>query len=107
VSVTALLDRSRSRSMSADLVNEKDRWVLYYMYNSVKGTLARGANPPARGAAELLASTEPTTQLEGDYWTEQGTRGQIKTVGHSRKLFETFEAARTQGSYEASSSSRP
>jgi hypothetical protein len=37
--------------------------------------------------------TAPTLHLEGNYWTEPATRGQIRSVGHNPTIFETFEAA--------------
>ncbi len=81
--------------MSADLVSQEGRWVLYYAYRSEKFALEREENPPARGAAELIVATTPSTHLEGDYWTEQGTRGQLRTVGHTSVLFDTYGAAQS------------
>jgi SMODS-associating 2TM, beta-strand rich effector domain len=93
VRVNALFDRSRSNSLSADLIVENGVWTLFYIFRSEKGALARDDNPPARGGARLVVALAPHTHLEGDYWTEQGTRGQIASVGYTAKLFDTYSAA--------------
>jgi len=95
--VTMLFDRSRSGSMTGSLVEENGRRVLYYVFRSEKQTLARDGNPSSRGAAELIVATTPSLHLEGDYWMEVGTRGQVKSVGHSRKLYDTYQAASKAG----------
>jgi hypothetical protein len=95
ISVAMLFDRSTSQSRSADLIAEDGRWVLHYVYRSEKSTLERDGNPPARGAAELTVARRPSTSLEGDYWTEQGTRGQLRTVGHNKVLFDAYRDAQS------------
>jgi hypothetical protein len=93
ISVEMLFDRSRSVSMNGDLAVEDGRWTLYYTFRSDKQTLERDENPPARGAAQLTVGLVPSTHLEGDYWMEHGTRGQVATVGHTRVAYETYQAA--------------
>lgn len=94
-----LFDRSRSSSMSGDLVHENGRRVLYYVFRSDKHVLEPDTNPPARGAADLTVATMPTPHLEGDYWMERGTKGRLQTTGHTRKLYDTFAGAQ-QGDYK-------
>lgn len=93
IRVSMLFDRSRSTSMSGDLVMEDGRCVLYYVFRSEKETLDRDGNPPSRGAAELTVGRAPFVHLEGDYWMEVGTRGRVRTVGHNSKVFDTYRAA--------------
>jgi hypothetical protein len=93
-----LFDRSRSASMSGELVRENGRCVLYYLFKSDKGALEAATNPPSRGAADLTVGMQPSIHLEGDYWMEVGTKGQLCTVGHSPKIYDTFSGAR-QGEY--------
>jgi hypothetical protein len=94
ICVRMLFDRSQSISMSGDLVEEKGRCVLYYVFRSEKSALEPDSNPPARGAADLKVARKPTLSLEGDYWMERGTKGALVTVGHSATPFDTFGAAR-------------
>jgi len=93
ISAAMLFDRSSSTSMSADLVVESGRWVLYYVFRSDKLTLEREGNPPARGAAQLTVATRPSTHLEGDYWMEHGTRGYVRTTGYIPALYDSYRSA--------------
>lgn len=89
-----LFDRSHSASMSGELVRENGRCVFYYLFRSDKSTLQPAmTNPASRGAADLTIGMQPTLHLEGDYWMEVGTRGQLRTVGYSRKIYDTFAGA--------------
>ena len=88
-----LFDRSRSASMSGDLVRENGRCVFYYVFQSVKNALEPATSPPNRGAADLTVATAPALHLEGDYWMEVGTRGRVTTLGQVPELYDTFAAA--------------
>jgi len=94
-----LFDRSRSSSMSGDLVRENGRCVLYYVFRSEKHALEPDTNPPARGAADLTVAREPSLHLEGDYWMERGTKGRLRTTGYRKTIYDTFVGAQ-QGEYE-------
>jgi hypothetical protein len=89
-----LFDRSRSSSMSGDIVREGGRCVLYYVFRSEKNALEPETNPPRRGAADLTIATHPVPHLEGDYWMLGGTKGTLRTVGHTTTRFDTFGPAR-------------
>jgi hypothetical protein len=98
ISVSMLFDRSRSRSMVGDLVFEDRTCVLYYLFRTEAGTLHRDGNPPARGGAAVIVNRWPSMHLEGDYWTERETRGHVRTVGRTTKIYDTFSAAQS-GTY--------
>lgn len=95
VSVMMLTDRATSISRGADLGCVEGRWTLAYLYTNTKHADApdRATNPHARGAAELVVASTPATHLEGDYWTDEGTTGRLRTTGHSTALLDTFAAA--------------
>jgi len=93
-----LFDRSRSTSMSGDLIRENGRCVLYYVFRSDKHALEPDTNPPSRGAADLTVGTNPSPHLEGDYWMERGTKGRVRTTGYTRMIYDTFSGAH-QGEY--------
>jgi hypothetical protein len=95
VSVVMLTERATSTSRGADLGCVDGRWTLAYWYTSTKHADApdRATNPHARGAAELVVASAPVAHLEGDYFTEEGTTGRLRTTGHSTALFDTFATA--------------
>lgn len=98
ICVRMLFDRSQSVSMSANLLRESGRCLLYYVFRSDKHATEPATNPHSRGAADLVVETEPRIHLEGDYWMEVGTKGRILTTGHSAKRYATFSAAKA-GTY--------
>jgi hypothetical protein len=93
VSVRLLLQRSSSRSMSGDIVFEDGACVLYYVYAKQTRALDLDDNPSSRGGAALTIGRVPQVHLEWDYWTDAETSGEIKTVGRSGKLYDTFASA--------------
>lgn len=88
-----LFDRSRSSSMSGDIVRENGRCVLYYVFRSDKNALEPASNPPSRGAADLTIASKPSLHLEGDYWMEVGTRGTMRSLGYTKTRYDTYSAA--------------
>src|SRR6266487_3577478 len=94
IRVNGLYPISDSQSLSADLAVEKSHCMLSYIFRSDAHTMHRAGNPPSRGAAALKVGRRPQLHLEGDYWMERGTRGGVKSVGHTPKTYDTFEAAR-------------
>jgi hypothetical protein len=93
ICIDMLFDRSSSRSMSGDLVNEGGRCTLYYVFHSHAHTRHRKDNPPSRGAAALTVGRQPATHIEGDYWMERETGGDMRTVGYTPKTYDTFTSA--------------
>lgn len=94
ISVDGIFDRSHSHCLSANLATIDGRCTLNYLFRSEAQTLHRDRNPPSRGAASLRVAREPHLHLEGDYWMERKTNGEIVSVGWSRKLYDTFAGAR-------------
>jgi hypothetical protein len=93
ISVDALFEQSASRSLSADLRADDGQCLLYYLYRTEARALHREGNPPRRGGAALVVGRKPTLHLDGDYWTEEGTRGSLVTEGYSSTLHDTFAGA--------------
>lgn len=97
--VSMLFEHSNSISMTAELTKTDGRYVLSYLFRSEKAALQPGANPPSRGAAMLRVGIKPRPHLEGDYWMDVGTKGEVKTVAYTRALYNTFNGAKS-GKYE-------
>jgi hypothetical protein len=91
--VRGLYKISNSHSLSAQLVADRSQCVPSYLFRSEAHTMNRVGNEPSRGAAILRVGRRPHVHFEGDYWMERGTRGSIKSVGHSQKIYETLQAA--------------
>lgn len=94
INVDGIFDRSHSHCLSANLATMEGRCTLNYLYRSEAQTRHREGNPPSRGAASLRVAREPRLHLEGDYWMERGTRGEVASVGWSPTLYNTFAGAR-------------
>ena len=94
ISVDGIFEISHSHCLSANLVTVDGRCTLNYLFRSEAQTRHREGNPPSRGAASLRVGRQPRLHLEGDYWMERGTRGEIVSDGHTTKLYDTFAAAR-------------
>jgi hypothetical protein len=99
IRVNGLYAISDSQSLSADFATDKSRCVVSYIFRTDAHTMYRTGNPPSRGAAALKVGRKPQLHLEGDYWMERGTRGSVKSVAHTSKTYDTFEAAR-QATYK-------
>lgn len=98
VFVCLMTDRARSGSLGAELVSEKDGQILYYIFRVEPSILGRVGNETRRGGTALRVIRRPKIQMEGEYWTEVGTNGEIRTDGHSKTVFESWETARA-GTY--------
>jgi hypothetical protein len=92
-SVRALFDRSTSSTVVCDLSERDGTWTLTYMMRSQKRSLEDLDNPSQRGSAELVVADDEARHLEGDYWMELGSRGQVTTTGRTKKSFGTYRTA--------------
>jgi hypothetical protein len=104
--IRGLYEISRSHSLTADLAMDRSHCRVSFIFRSEAGTMHRDGNPPSRGASVLQIGRLPSLHLEGDYWMERGTKGSVKSVGYSRKLYGTFESARA-AKYKAHVDARP
>lgn len=98
--IRGLYEISNSYSLTADLSVDRSQCTVSFIFRSEAGTMHREGNPPSRGASVLQVGRRPSLHLEGDYWMERGTKGSVKSVGYIRKLYGTFESARS-AEYEA------
>lgn len=92
-SVTLLSDESKSKSSLARVVEEDGSWLLHYVYTNEPRLEFRGQSPIHHGSAVLAVTGSPAKRLEGGYWTDRGSKGQLKLLRRSKKLAEDFEEA--------------
>lgn len=93
LTVNMHFDISDSESRSAAIVTANGKQSLWWSYWSAAKTLHREDNPPHRGGAELVIASKPAPRMQGDYWTERKTRGQLVTLGRCKHLYDSFEDA--------------
>jgi len=53
----------------------------------------RERSPIHHGAFLLRVGGNPATSLEGEYWPDRRTSGEMATLGRRKKAFETFADA--------------
>lgn len=93
-SVTLISDESKSKSSLARVVKEDGSWLLHYVYTNEPRLEIRGRSPIHHGSAVLAVTGSPARRLEGGYWTDRDSKGQLKLMKRSKTLAEDFEEAR-------------
>jgi hypothetical protein len=93
--IRGLYEISNSHSLTADLSVDRSHCALSFIFRTEAGTMHRDGNPPSRGASVLRVGRHPRLHLQGDYWMERGTKGDVRSVGYSPKLYGTFESAKS------------
>lgn len=93
-SVTLISDESKSRSSLARVVYEHGSWLLHYVYTNEPRLEVRARSPIHHGSAVLSVTGSPVRRLEGGYWTDRGSKGELKLTKRVRKLADDFDEAR-------------
>ncbi len=87
--------RSASESMACELKTKSDgRYGIYAVYENRPPLLAQNASPVHRGGLILEVVGDPAHALEGSYWTDRKTQGDLKLSGYSEKVHDDFDGAR-------------
>jgi hypothetical protein len=87
--------RSASESMACELKTKSDgRYGIYAVYENRPPLLAQNASPVHRGGLILEVVGDPAHALEGSYWTDRPTKGDMKLDGYSKKVHDDFDSAR-------------
>lgn len=94
VTVTLISDESKSKSTLARVVHENGSWLLHYVYTNEPRLQVRGNSPIHHGSAVLSVSGSPANRLEGGYWTDRDSKGQLKLTKRSGKLAADFAEAK-------------
>lgn len=85
---------SRSDLISGDIVRKNDGdFQLTYVYRNTPKLLIRETSPIHYGGVILDISTNPKIGLEGQYWTDRKTKGQLVFDSFSKEKYSTFEGA--------------
>lgn len=93
-SVALISDESKSKSSLARVVNEGGSWLLHYVYTNEPRLELRGHSPIHHGSAVLSVAGSPAQRLEGGYWTDRGSKGQLKLTKRMKNLADDFDEAK-------------
>jgi hypothetical protein len=89
-----LTHESHSSSISAVLVAGSDgSATVYAMYQNNSRASLRSQSPIHRGGLILHVGGPPPTSMEGDYWTDRQTSGEIELLRISSKRVQDYRAA--------------
>lgn len=95
IRITLMTQESSSYSTTADIntVTSGDELYLVYNYTNRPKATIRDRSAIHDGAATLKIVRTPKRILEGEYWTNRKTRGEIRVQFKSKKIAEQFESA--------------
>ena len=86
---------SRSVSLSANFVSPNvDEYLLASTYRNTPSILRRKQSPISHGGLLLYVRGAPIHRLEGEYWTDRETKGEILLSERMKgKLADDFQQA--------------
>ncbi len=88
--------RSASESIACELRTKSDgRYEIYAVYENRPPLLAQKASRVHRGGLVLEVVGAPAHILIGSYWTDRKTQGDLRFDGHSKKVRDDFDSARS------------
>ena len=94
VSVRLYSRETSSKSLSGQIrQNDDGEWVLSGVYLDTPKVKVRDRSHIHYGAFELRVCGNPVTAIEGHYWTDRTTRGDIRSRGYRSETLHSFESA--------------
>jgi hypothetical protein len=97
ITMTLFTKESSSQFVADELTVSPDgRFVIFAVYQNEPKAQVRHRSPIHYGAMKLVVQGSPVTGLEGVYWTDRLTRGDITLAERRKELFDSFESAATQ-----------
>lgn len=85
---------SHSELLSGEIKKKADGdFQFIYVYRNTPKVLIRETNPIHFGSVILDIGLKPKLSLEGQYWTDRGTMGQMQFCYFSKERYSTFEEA--------------
>ncbi|MBI3781932.1 MAG: hypothetical protein HY270_00875 [Deltaproteobacteria bacterium] len=94
IHVRLLTNESASDSLSANLKKADDgSWSLAAVYRNVPTAVVVDRSPQHFGAVVLTMRGQRPRTLEGQYWTNRHTKGDLHFTTRTRKLVDEFRAA--------------
>lgn len=94
ISLRVMTSESISKSLVASLDAPKDDVAtISSTYQNVPRLLVRDRSSIHHGALMLEVTGQPARQLQGCYWTDRDTKGELAMNEHTKKLCTTFDEA--------------
>jgi hypothetical protein len=94
VTLALLSANSQSSSIVAALDQPaRGQCVISSMYMNVPKLLLQDQSRIHRGSMIIEVHGSPPKRLEGFYWTDRDTKGEVEFWAHSPKLYSDFESA--------------
>lgn len=92
-SVVLLTDEARSRSSLAKVSISDGVTSFEYIFTGNPDPSVEDRSRAHRGAGSLIASGRPATRLQGRYWTDRDSRGEVDFEQRNRVAAEDFKTA--------------
>lgn len=96
VSIRMFTSETTSKTEAAQFVKSEDgEWVLHGTFLDTPDIKHRSRSSVHFGAFLLRLSGNPVTGLSGQYWTDRGTSGMVRSIAHLPSAeFDSFESAK-------------
>ena len=92
--VRLMTRESESVSLAAGLVREPDgRHTVSVAYRNTPPALRRSASSIHNGGMLFTVRARPRLALEGEYWTDRDTKGELRFTARSGRVLDSFDAA--------------
>jgi len=102
IEVRMLTEESTSETSSCQLMRKAEGLsVLEYSYGNVPRATVRDRSEVHFGAARLECTGQQPTRIEGAYWTDRRTTGEMDLVRHCDAILQTFADAEAQSNANA------
>lgn len=89
-----MTDESTSELLGSDvLVSRDDIYEVVGFYRNEPRSTVRERSPIHQGAIRLRVNGPRPLVIEGEYWTDRGTQGEIRLEDRQKELFDRFADA--------------
>lgn len=94
IEVRVMTEESTSETSSSQLLHQpEDLAILEYIYSNTPRPIVRHRSDIHYGTARVEGTGQRPTRLQGSYWTDRGTIGEIELFAHTGKILQTFAGA--------------
>lgn len=95
INMRQMTEESSSELLASEIVLSADKtYKLFGIYRNEPKLSVREQNPIHNGGLMLQVQGSPPDRLEGHYWTDRKSGGEMILREHHEKVFESFQSAR-------------
>ena len=95
ISVVLLTNESRSVSSVTEITDDQTVASLDYMYLNRPDSRLENRSRMHHGSTSLDIIGRPATRLEGRYWTDRDTKGELEFTERRLQMAEGYQEAET------------